>query len=183
MPALIVITGCSGGGKSTLLAELARRGFPTMDEPGRAVVRAERAAGGSALPWRDARAFARACLAHALAQHGQAQHGQAARRGPVFFDRSLLDALCALERIDGALSAADRALIDRHRYASTVALLPPWPALFTQDAERRHDFAAAVAEYASLQAFYVRHGYTLVELPPDTVSARADRLLARLGAQ
>lgn len=178
MPALIVITGCSGGGKSTLLAELARRGFSTMDEPGRAVVRAERAAGGSALPWRDARAFARACLARALAQHGQA-----APRGPVFFDRSLLDALCAPERIDGALSAADRALIDRHRYAPTVALLPPWPALFTQDAERRHDFAAAVAEYTSLQAFYVRHGYTLVELPPDPVAARADRLLAQFGAQ
>jgi len=31
----IVLSGCSGGGKSTLLMELARLGFQTFEEPGR----------------------------------------------------------------------------------------------------------------------------------------------------
>jgi predicted ATPase len=34
----VVISGCSGGGKSTLLAELARRGYRTVEEPGRRIV-------------------------------------------------------------------------------------------------------------------------------------------------
>ena len=35
-----VISGCSGGGKSTLLMELARRGHAVVDEPGRRIVQA-----------------------------------------------------------------------------------------------------------------------------------------------
>ncbi len=38
---LVVISGCSGGGKSTLLAELSRRGHMTIEEPGRRIVAEE----------------------------------------------------------------------------------------------------------------------------------------------
>ena len=38
MNRFIILSGCSGGGKSTLLAELARRGFATVEEPGRRIV-------------------------------------------------------------------------------------------------------------------------------------------------
>jgi predicted ATPase len=31
----VVLSGCSGAGKSSLLAELGRRSFPIYDEPGR----------------------------------------------------------------------------------------------------------------------------------------------------
>ncbi len=51
--ARVVLSGCSGGGKSTLLAELASRGVPTFVEPGREVVRAALAGAGGALPDRD----------------------------------------------------------------------------------------------------------------------------------
>src|SRR6516165_9149624 len=47
----VVISGCSSGGKSTLLAELGRRGHATVEEPGRRIVRQELAGDGSALPW------------------------------------------------------------------------------------------------------------------------------------
>ena len=53
----VIISGCSSGGKSTLLDELARRGHATVPEPGRRVVREEQASGGTALPWADTRAF------------------------------------------------------------------------------------------------------------------------------
>lgn len=58
MPAgdhLFVISGCSGGGKSTLLSELERRGFSTVAEPGRAIVKEQLCSGGTALPWEDDR--------------------------------------------------------------------------------------------------------------------------------
>lgn len=65
MNRFILISGCSGGGKSTLLDELARHGLATIGEPGRRVVRDELASGGDALPWIDARAFVRRIIAMA----------------------------------------------------------------------------------------------------------------------
>jgi len=46
----VIISGCSSGGKSTLLAELQLRGFATVEEPGRRIVREELRGDGSACP-------------------------------------------------------------------------------------------------------------------------------------
>jgi hypothetical protein len=35
----VVISGCSSGGKSTLIAELGKRGYAVVDEPGRRIVK------------------------------------------------------------------------------------------------------------------------------------------------
>ncbi len=59
MPRLIVISGCSGGGKSTLLDELRARGCAVVSEVGRRLLREELACGGTALPWADPTAFLR----------------------------------------------------------------------------------------------------------------------------
>ena len=53
MDRFVVISGCSSGGKSTLIAELGKRGHAVVDEPGRRIVKEELASGGSALPWLD----------------------------------------------------------------------------------------------------------------------------------
>src|SRR5215831_11446797 len=62
----VVISGCSGGGKSSLIAELGRRGYPTVEESGRRIVQEELHCGGSALPWIDPRAFLDRVFALAL---------------------------------------------------------------------------------------------------------------------
>jgi predicted ATPase len=72
MDRFVVISGCSGGGKSTLLAELGRCGHTVVDEPGRRIVVEEMKGGGSALPWVDAAAFARRAIAMALADRDSA---------------------------------------------------------------------------------------------------------------
>ncbi|NIY98449.1 AAA family ATPase, partial [Salipiger sp. HF18] len=48
-----VVTGGPGVGKTSLITELARRGFHTNPESGRAIIREEMARGGDALPWAD----------------------------------------------------------------------------------------------------------------------------------
>ena len=176
MPQLIVISGCSCGGKSTLLAELARHGFATIEEPGRRIVRDELASGGSALPWIDAIAFVRRITAMSQADY------EAARSllGPVFFDRGLINAAVALEYLTGETSPID--LAARHRYASPVFLAPPWRELFASDAERRHDFASAVAEYDRLAAAFPALGYDVIRLPKISVPERVAFILERVGA-
>ena len=49
MDFFVVISGCSGGGKSTLLTELGRRGYMTVEEPGRRIVKEELLGNGLAL--------------------------------------------------------------------------------------------------------------------------------------
>jgi hypothetical protein len=113
MPAenpFVVISGCSGGGKSTLLNELARRGHATVAEPGRRIVEEELSGDGSALPWVDAAAFARRAMALAVADHSAASRS----RGWVFFDRGLIDAAAALQHLTGEPVLA--AIGQSHRY-------------------------------------------------------------------
>ncbi|MFY1709323.1 AAA family ATPase [Tritonibacter scottomollicae] len=49
--------GRSRCGKTSLITELARRGFHTIPESGRAIIREEMQSGGYALPWADRTAY------------------------------------------------------------------------------------------------------------------------------
>ena len=171
----VILSGCSGGGKSTLLAELARRGFATVEEPGRRIVREELATGGSALPWVDARAFLQRAVALSLEDRVRA----AALPGWVFFDRGLVDAASGLGALDGDDSLTR--LGEVHRYHRTVFLTPPWPEIYVTDAERRHGLSDALVEYDRSLRDYPRLGYEIVILPKADVASRAGFMLSHLG--
>jgi len=161
-----VVSGCSGGGKSTLLTALAEAGYATVPEPGRRVLRA-----GGPAPWDDPAGFLRACLALAIDDHTRA----AAMAGPVIFDRCAVDALSGLAAL--GLAMPDPGL----RYASPVVLAPPWPELFAGDAERRHGVEAAVAEYERLSRAFPAAGYAVEIMPKATVAERVAWVAARIG--
>lgn len=170
----VVLSGCSGGGKSTLLAELARRGYSVVEEPGRRIVREETARGGTALPWLDAEAFIRRAIEMALEDRRRAE----TTTGWVFFDRGLFDAISALTDMTG--EPALHELGRRHRYHATVFVTPPWPEIYETDAERKHDLAQAEMEYVRLVRDYRLLDYTVLEVPKVTVAERADWVLERL---
>jgi len=174
MDNFVILSGCSGGGKSTLLAELARRGYATIPEPGRRIVAEETASGGSALPWIDIAAFAQRAIDMALANRAAAK----ASSGWVFFDRGLIDAAAGLQHVTGEPVLDE--LGHRHRYHHRVFLTPPWPEIYRNDADRRHGLNEAAAEYERLLDAYARLGYDAVILPKIPVEERADFLLDRL---
>jgi predicted ATPase len=72
--------------------------------------------------------------------------------------------------------------VRRLRYADTVFMAPPWREIFHEDAERRHGFAEAEAEYRALVDAYRALGYTLVELPRSDVETRVRFVTQRLPA-
>jgi predicted ATPase len=168
MERFVVLSGCSGGGKSTLLAELCRRGHSVVEEPGRRIVKQALQDGGSALPWIDAAAFARRAMAVALEDRTSAS----AQSGWVFFDRGLVDAAVALQHLTGEPALA--ALAQEHRYHRMIFLTPPWPEIYRSDPERRHGVEAAEAEYSRLLEAYPALGYEVSILPKVSVSERAD---------
>jgi predicted ATPase len=174
MDRFVVISGCSSGGKSTLLAELGRRGHAVVKEPGRRIVREELTRGGRALPWVDGAAFARRAIAMALADRASVN----ALDGLVFFDRGLIDAAAALQHLTGEPVLPE--LAGSHRYHRRVFLAPPWPEIYATDPERRHGFDTALAEYSRLLEVYPSLGYDIVVLPKVGVAERADLVLTTL---
>jgi predicted ATPase len=172
----VVISGCSGGGKSTLLATLAEQGHAVVAEPGRRIVDEALQGGAGPLPWEDMTGFLHRAWSLALAdREAAAQH-----RGWVFFDRGLIDAAAGLAHHAGG--DVTQWLGAEHRYHRQVFLTPPWPAIYTADAARRHGLDEAQAEYARLLAAYTVLGYTLTILPKTDVLTRVNTVLETLGA-
>lgn len=167
----VLLTGCSGGGKSTLLSALAEQGFATVPEPGRRIVAEERAGDGQALPWRNPKAFAERAVKIAASDLDKAQQ----TKGPVFFDRGLIDAAVALEYFGGP--PLRETLGTRRAYARRVFVVPPWEAIFARDDERRHDFAAAVDEHFRIARALDHLGYETFELPRVSVRERVEIVL------
>ncbi|WP_180899556.1 AAA family ATPase [Martelella soudanensis] len=172
MDNFFVISGCSGGGKTTLIAALARRGHAAVEEPGRRIVAEELAGDGAALPWVDPEAFARRAIDMAIADFERMRRHD----GPVFFDRGLVDAVAALSHVTGAAPG----LLSQYRYNAVAFMTPPWPEIFENDDERRHGLERGVEEYQRLLKFYPAHGYRPVILPKMAVEARVDFVLGHV---
>ena len=170
----VLISGCSGGGKSTLLIELGRRGYATVEEPGRRIVKQELLGDGAALPWVNETEFARRAIALALADRTSANRAA----GWVFFDRGLIDAAAALQHLTGEPALAQLGQV--HRYHPRVFLAPPWPEIYVTDTERRHDLNTAIPEYRRLLEAYPALGYEVMILPKLGVPQRADFILRHL---
>lgn len=171
----VVLSGCSGGGKSTLLAEFERRGYAVVPEPGRRIVEDEKRGAGLALPWVDLAAFATRAVEFA----SEDRRRMADKAGWVFFDRGLVDAAVALEHATGR--PARNLLASFDRYHRKVFLTPPWPEIYVTDEDRRHDFTEAIAEYERLLIAYRELGYDTLVLPKAGVAERADFVLGHLG--
>lgn len=172
---MVVISGCSCGGKTTLLAELSRRGYEIVQEPGRRIVTEQLASGGEALPWRNAEAFATRAVETSLADLDRASH----TAGWIFFDRGLVDAVAALSHLTGV--PVSHILGVQLSYHRQVFMTPPWPEIYVNDSERRHRLDDAIEEYERLVWVYPSLGYELTTLPKTSVEERADFMLEMLG--
>lgn len=170
---LFVITGGPGAGKTALIEALRAQGEVCVDEAGRAVIREQRAIGGTALPWADRDAYWRAMFEKDLAAYRVAL----ASRRRAFFDRGLPDLVgyAALEGLSPPTSAVEE--IERARYADLVFAAPPWRGIYAQDAERKQDWAEAVRTYDAVTTAYVDRGYRLLELQRSSVEDRVRFIL------
>jgi predicted ATPase len=173
-----VVTGGPGSGKSTLLTGLAGEGITTMPESGRAIIADQVDIGGTALPWADRALFAELMLSFDLRAYRAAETAT----GPVLFDRGVPDTigylrLCGLPVPPHLLRAARMCSYNRQ-----VFVAPPWPRIFTQDAERKQDLAEAERTYHAVVPVYVELGYEPVFLPKADVATRIRFVLDHLAS-
>lgn len=175
-PNFHIITGGPGSGKSTLIEALAKDGLHHMPEAGRAIIRDQVAIGGTALPWADRAAFAELMLGWELRSWHEARE----LKGPVIFDRGIADVAGYLHVCDLPVPAHVERAAELFRYNPRVFIAPPWREIFTQDKERKQDFAEAEATHASMVQIYTGLGYELVSIPLASVSERMRFVRAHL---
>jgi predicted ATPase len=172
---LLVITGPPGSGKTPIVGELVASGFTGVAEPAREVIAEQRALGGDGVWDRSPLLFLNLMLSRAVADFRR----MSGSPGPVFFDRGIPDLIGYAELFGLDASAAAKAAA-AHRYRDPVFVLPSWPEIYVTDDERRMTFEAAEAFGDRVRGIYVELGYSVVEVPRDTVVARARFILHAL---
>ena len=170
----IIITGGPGAGKTTLLLALQARGYTIVGDSARAIIQDRLRRGLSPRP--NAYEFAHDVLRMDIENFVH----HAATPGHVFFDRSILEALCSLDHVTPLNESDLHMWLSKYEYFSTVFVLPPWKAIYVTDAERDHTFEHAESVYNVTQEWYRRCGYQLIEVPQLSVAERCTYVLQAL---
>jgi predicted ATPase len=174
---LFIVTGGPGSGKTALVGALRDSGVAVAPEAGRAIIRAQRAIGGPARPDGDRMLFAELMLSWDMRSYEAAD--QAA---PVFFDRGIPDTLGYLRLAGLAVPRHVVHAAQSFRYNETAFILPPWPEIYTDDAERKQTLDEAVRTFEALRSTYAGLGYRLIEVPRVAVEQRRSFVLAAMHA-
>jgi predicted ATPase len=167
-----VITGAPGAGKSTVLAELGRRGFSVIPEVARSILKRS---GGMELRRDDPTGFAEAMLDAQLMAWDCGDNS-----GPIVFDRGFADIVGFLW-VEG-LPVSNR--IDwtcrELRFDGPVFRASPWEAIYSTDEERIQGWDEAIASDEAVSRAWRCYGYDIVDLPLVSPSDRASFIVDRL---
>jgi len=169
-----VITGAVSSGKTTLIDQLADKGFQTAPEAGRQYIEREMATGRTIAEIRGNEADSR-CIAD---RQLRIEHGLQAL-DVVFLDRAFPDSL-AFYRFDGLNPNKILAECFQHRYAS-IFILDRLPV--HQDGLRIEDDAAARFLDEWLARDYSALGYSFVRVPVLSIEDRLAFIFERLSEQ
>ncbi|WP_207513937.1 RNase adapter RapZ [Longitalea luteola] len=174
-----IITGGPGAGKTSLLHALADAGYFCSQEASRRLIAELVATGSDCLPWINLSGFAEKVLDRMIDSYKQTT----AYTGTTFFDRGIPDIIAYLKA--AALPVHDRyyTALQHHPYQPLVFILPPWQAIYVNDAERWQTFDEAVHLYINIRETYKALGFTLVEVPPANIHNRVNFIRETINQQ
>ena len=163
-----IITGGPGAGKTSLLQALERAGYHCSEEASRRLIAEQVALGSDCLPWINLSCFAGKVLDRMINLYMRS----ADHTGITFFDRGIPDIIAYLKAADLPIDARYYTALQQHSYQQLVFVLPPWKDIYVNDAERWQTFEEAVHLYASIRETYHVLGFTLIEVPEESVENR-----------
>ncbi len=169
-----VITGGPGGGKTTLLENLASKGYSYIPETARQIIKDRLLLKLSPRP--DPITFAHKIFKKDLSNFSKNSNDKSL----IFFDRSFIDSAWQIFNSDQNGYNRIKNFYLTCRYNTTVFITPPWEEIYQNDSERDQTFSESIAIYEQLYEWYKKHDYKLVQIPKDTIEKRAAFLLNHL---
>lgn len=168
----VVITGAPSSGKTSVIDDLARRGFATQVETARAVIAAHLAAGRTLEQVRaDGPALQREIMAAKVALEAALDP-----QSRVFLDRGMDDSISYFRAAGMEIApAVEASKTFRYRAVFIFDRLP-----MVNDEVRSEDDAAAARLDHDLEQDYRMMGYDPVRVPVMPIGARTDFVLARV---
>jgi predicted ATPase len=164
---LFILTGAPGSGKTAILTQLTGE-FRCEDEPAWEVLTEQRASGGRGTWDQDPSLFVHLLLKRSIRKYESARR----TKQTVLFDRGIPDCVVYALRLSVDVAPSLDA-VDSFRYEPEVLFLAPWPDIYKTDAERIMSFDETVAFSETLREVYKRSGYSLIDVPHGSISARA----------
>ncbi|NIK93234.1 ATP-binding protein [Mangrovimonas sp. CR14] len=172
----IVITGGPGTGKTSLINELEKRGYPCLEEVSRQIILNARKDGVDQLFLTEPLLFSERLMEGRKKQFQEAEtHGAPV----VFIDRGIPDVLAYMDYAKETYPSHFIQACEIMQY-DKVFVLAPWESIYLSDNERYESFEQAVEIHDYLEATYQRFGYDLENIPFDTIEKRADYLISLL---
>jgi predicted ATPase len=167
-----VISGCSGGGKSSLISELSNHGYSTIPEVGREIVKEQLELNSDITPWQNPKRFCEKLIGKSVLSYHLAEKITTAKDQVIFFDRCFLEGISYYHSLKTENATKYDHFLQELRYYSKIFMTPPWKEIYCQDEERKHSFEEAVEEYERLLKTYPQYGYQVIEIPKVSVRER-----------
>jgi len=166
-----IITGGPGGGKTSVLENLASKGYNYIPETARQIIKKRLSKGLAPRP--DPGTFAQ----QIFDQDWKNFISNSGLSSLLFFDRSFMDSACML--FDSDLNSYEniRDTYMANRYNNKVFITPPWKEIYRTDEERDQSFEQSIEVYQRLAKWYKGHDYDVVILPKDTIENRTKFIL------
>lgn len=173
---IILIIGGPGSGKTTVIEGLTERGHLCYPEVSREVIHEARKQGIEQLFLEKPLLFSELLLEGRKRQFNSAVQEE---QNLVFIDRGIPDVLAYMHYIGDAYPSFFDQACREHKY-SHIFILPPWEEIYVSDEERYESYEQAVLIHQHLIETYEKYGYSLIEVPKDSLENRVNFILENL---
>jgi len=174
---LFVITGGPSTGKTTLLAELSKRGYKTLPEAARHIIESNLAKG---LSLQEIRADEKKFQEDVALLKAEVE-STLQKDTPIFLDRGMHDTIAYLQHYGFAIEDWVQNLVKKSSY-DKVFLLEPLGE-YIQDNARTEGEEFVVTMHNLLNVVYTKYGMRPISVPAMPVIDRANFILRNLGGE
>lgn len=172
----IVITGGPSTGKTSIINKIDALGYFCFEEISREVTLEARKEGIPHLFKSDPLLFSERIMKGRIGQYYSADKID---EPFVFYDRGIPDVLAYMDCFGQSYDQHFADKCKSHRY-DHIFLLPPWKEIHASDNERYESYEEALCIHSFLEKTYRKYGYSIIEVPKETVDERVNFILNKL---